>query len=635
MNHEPCAPSHVNYGDLGPWTLNLGPFALCILSFALCILLAGCGGCHPAAPNATRDKAGPDVSERYGEEMLANAIHNLDHFDEYGAGDMQPQILERLAEGSRAEAERSAAPFDPLLTSWPDPEMLRHIVDQLNHWIRMEPPSADWKADPMTAALAKPILELPQMKDLGRMQFSRRDGYALQEAAWLRNISRWARGDFLDDLQRACSLFDWTVRNVQLERSPPDRIPRLPWETLLAGRGTVEERAWLFILLLRQSNIDAAVLAFDGKSETGEGKGERGERKAVKGEKPNTPELQSGGKKQGKVAAESNGKRGANAKLSLRPWCVGVLVDKDVYLFDPLLGLPIPAPGGVTRRPNGLTIRPATLAQCRKDDKLLRRMDLDPSRPYGVRAADLVRVTAMLAASPSELSQRVERLESRLAGDQKIVLTAFPTAAAERWKAAAGIAAARLWDRPFGTLLMREHLSRHAALTHLATMMPFYVRSAALYRGRMLYFKGKFVGENGAMPYYLQARPSNEELLKSSADPLEKLMDVRARQNATYWCGLTACQRGKYDDAVDYFTHRMLQDSRLQESLYGYSDNPWTIGAQYNLARAYEAAGETQRAVLQYGTNALSPGYHGDLLRAKWLEELKVEGGTGKAEEGK
>ena len=106
--------------------------------------------------------------------------------------------------------------------------MLRQVVDRLNQWIRTQPPPADWKPDPLVAGLPKPLADLPQVKDLGQMEFSRFDGYALQEAVWLRDISHWARGDVIDDLERAKSLFDWTVRNIQLEPDRPEPDSAIP-----------------------------------------------------------------------------------------------------------------------------------------------------------------------------------------------------------------------------------------------------------------------------------------------------------------------------------------------------------------------------------------------------------------------
>ena len=180
--------------------------------------------------------------------------------------------MQRLNPQERTGTSPSDRP-NRLLAAWPEPEMLRQIVDRLNQWIRTQQPPADWKLDPMLAALPKPLADLPQVKDLGRMEFSRFDGYALQEAVWLRDVGLWARGDALDDLERAKSLFDWTVRNIQLEADGPSRIPLFPWETLLFGRGTATERAWVFILLARQLGIDAAMLGLE-EGTRGEGRGE-------------------------------------------------------------------------------------------------------------------------------------------------------------------------------------------------------------------------------------------------------------------------------------------------------------------------------------------------------------------------
>ena len=65
-------------------------------------------------------------------------------------------------------------------------------------------------------------------------------------------------------------LFDWTIRNIALDRDSLDRTPQMPWETLLLGHGTAMERAWVFILLARQQGLDAAVLATYAPGAVGE-----------------------------------------------------------------------------------------------------------------------------------------------------------------------------------------------------------------------------------------------------------------------------------------------------------------------------------------------------------------------------
>jgi hypothetical protein len=361
------------------------------------LLLAGC---HKQAATSHQEEATEEaLSGQYHEEMLQLAVDNLNRLEEFNSPDVLEQIINRLDPRNQPKPnDQSGKHFDPLLSSWPEPEMLRQVVDRLNQWIRTQSPPPDWKLDPMVSVLPKPLMELPQIKDLGQMEFSRFDGYALQEALWLRDISHshWARGDLIDDVERAKSLFDWTVRNIQLEPDDPNRIPRFPWETLLYGQGTASERAWVFILLLRQLEIDAAVLAIDVGPAAGEGPGEKRERREERGEgrgegknRQNTSDFEKAAANKKKVggpekAAENKKKASASrvggqkTEQNLHAWCVGVLIEGNVYLFDPLLGLPIPAPNGVTRGAGGqLAIQPATLAQAAADDKLLRRMDAD------------------------------------------------------------------------------------------------------------------------------------------------------------------------------------------------------------------------------------------------------------------
>jgi hypothetical protein len=545
--------------------LKISNFKFQISRSILClVLLVGCRPSQDSAPTGhAAGSAKPATSAQYHNELLTYALDNLNRLEEFDSAEALQQVLERLNTQATSEAGQSDR-TDRLLAAWPEPEMLRQIVDRLNQWIRGQQPPADWKLDPMLAELPKPLADLPQVKDLGGMEFSRFDGYALQEAVWLRDVGLWARGEALHDLERAKSLFDWTVRNIQLEADSPRRIPQFPWEALLFGRGTAAERAWVFILLARQSGIDAAMLGL----ETGK---------------------------------------------EIRPWCVAVLIEGRVYLFDPLLGLQIPAPDGVTRDQKGqLAIRPATLDQIVADGKLLRQMDANENHLYPVKKSDLKHVAVMLEASPTYLAKRMKLLESRLAGPQKMVLTTSPSSQAERWKTLPNLSAVRLWTWPFETLDRRRRLDPRGVQARLAMMLPFYAKPGApLRRGRVLQLKGKFVGEDGATNYYQAARPSNEEVSASSAHVFEKLVYLRGKQDATYWLGLIAYQRGNYPSAVHYFARRTLELA---------ANGPWSDGARYNLARTFEAAGDPERAILQYSSNGDSPGYLGDLLRAKWLK---------------
>ena len=176
---------------------------------------------------------------------------------------MLPQIVRRKEALQRLSPGSWNPKADSLAASWPEPEMLRQVVQRLNQWAPTQPPPSDWRLDPMAGQLPASAKELPQVESLEKMDFSAYDGFALQEAVWLRDLSNWVRGDTLDDLTRTRRMFDWVVCNVQLERDSSDRVPLLPWEILLLGRGTAMERAWLFILMARQQGLDAALVAVE------------------------------------------------------------------------------------------------------------------------------------------------------------------------------------------------------------------------------------------------------------------------------------------------------------------------------------------------------------------------------------
>ena len=158
------------------------------------------------------------------------------------------------------------------------------------------------------------------------------------------------------------------------------------------------ERAWTYILLLRQCGIDAAVLALPATI----------------------------------PAAEKSGNK-------LTPWCVAVLIgdkDKKLYLFDPGLGLPIPAANGITADKAGeLDILPATLDQVVATPKLLEDWPAAPNSPYWASKADLKHAVALVEASPLYVEPRAKRMEASLAGERKMVLNAEPSQQAARFKA--------------------------------------------------------------------------------------------------------------------------------------------------------------------------------------------------------
>jgi tetratricopeptide (TPR) repeat protein len=466
-------------------------------------------------------------------------------------------------------------------------EMLQRAVSRLDQWARDQEPLPDWKPDPMLDTLPEPLARLAAMLELEKLEFPKSDALVLREAAWFRDVAGWARGDAVDELDRARRLFDWTVRNVQLEWGPPaqgsegsGRLLQKPWETLLFGRATATDRAWVFLLLARQQKIDAALVALvDADDPTGE---------------------------------------------RVHPWAVAVLCRGELYLFDPTLGIPIPGPDGVTRGPAGpLDLRPATLAEVAADDGLLRRLDVDAESPYPVKASQVQKVVVLLEASPACLSQRMKLLEAQLVGEEKLVLTTDASAQAERFRACRHVVDVRLWPMPYQVLVQEMQLGPDRARWQQAQLVPFMIavgRLPALWKGRQYHLKGVFTGEENAVAYYQMARPPDSQLQSEKLDPNVRQALTLAKMDASYWLGLIVAEQGNYPAAIDWFAARTLKLDPEGGQAPGSADTPWAAGATYNLARAYEADGQIAKAIQTYRSDAGSPYRDGNLLRARWLE---------------
>jgi len=454
----------------------------------------------------------------------------------------------------------------------PDEQALKQIVDRLNQWSRQSNASSDWQLDPLLKTLNSDLLNhqtlAPRLsaEALGKTNFEPHHGRLLQEAVWLRNISRWAPGNRFDDLGRAEGLFDWTVRNIQLEADEAAPVRR-PWQVLLHGRGTANQRAWVFALLCRQQGLDVAILTSAEATEP-----------ATRFELP------------------------------------AVLIEKQLYVFDARLGLPI-------RGADGQSI--ATLEQLRNDDSLLRRLDLSDA-PYPLTSAALQNVTANIVADTFELSQAAYRLERKLPRDNRIALSVVPSTLSASFEALPGVATVRLWDVPLETLRDQVNLGRAARRAEKTAFEPFVWRPK-LWLARVLHFHGRRRGDDNARSPSKQepiddhrdatalykspeVRPALRDIARASAD--KRRIDTISQTYAAYWLGLLLFDDGKYDVAAQWLRRpELLSD-----------DSPWSFGANYSLARAEEAQDKLQEAIELYEADT-SPQRHGNRLRAKQLRE--------------
>jgi tetratricopeptide (TPR) repeat protein len=362
----------------------------------------------------------------------------------------------------------------------------------------------------------------------------------------------------------------------------------------------------------------------------------------------------AGGEKSGKTLKISNPPAVVPpAKGSLKPWCIGVLLGdkvKRIYLFDHKLGLPIPGPSGIAADEfRQLNVQPATLDEVQSNSKLLDRLALGPESPYWAQKANLKQVIALVEASPLYVAPRAKRIESRLTGDQKLVLNAEPSWQAEHLRAA-GIGEVRLWELPYTTLQRRLALDSNEVIDRLLAYFPFMgLPGSPLYKGRIMHLKGRFYNEKEAIADYQKARPRNrtvaEEMPKIEKAGFELLCSqwkehgrnltpevekelkqiaawearqvgssiIQGKLAASYWLGLIQYDVREFVAALDYFSTRTLQ---FGPSVF------WAAGAHYNIARTLEANGNRQQAIRAYETDIFLRNDTGNLIRARWLREL-------------
>ncbi len=575
-----------------------------LLPLALLVLTSGCGG-DPgaAAPDVALIKKDPDLAQQ-------------DHFG---------IAIDYLKMRDKHNLDRSAS----------------QASFHLNKWIAGESADARWMVDrPLINTIPDSVRSCEAgralLRDdaLAKLEFTLHDIAVLEEARWLHAIATmldatpldpalqpWLPAQGLDaraarTLATSLRVFDWTIRNIQLEPlleypkssaagplspaqagdptanwPPPMRAEPgpgytgEPWHVLMYGSGDAYQRARVFVLLLRQLRIDAAVLGIDART--------------------------------GRA----------------RPWLPAVLIDGQLYLFDTALGLPIPGPGE-----QGI----ATLSQVQNDPSILAALNLGEGYTYPVQQSELDQVVVLLDAAAPQLSQRMLVTEKRLSAAEQMILSIDLARLAERFKNCPAVTDVRLWAVPIEAEIYQQAYRSALAQDPARQRQEFiqhgvFQQHTPIVKGRRCYLLGQFNqqgDEIGAAGHFADSRVTDvtlDEMLRSL--PLQvamgltkpkdlsdqewaiqlaqlKRLQVDSKEHASYWLGLSHQQQHNYGVAVNWLKKRTLDK---------YPDGVWTHGARYNIARCYEAMGNVPDAIQLYRIDE-SPQRHGNLLRAKYLE---------------
>ncbi len=635
-----------------------------LLACLLLLFLAGC----PAESTSTApdEKQTPTQSEQaqYRGPLLRNAIHVLNHLEQF---DETPAVNE--------------------------------VIDRLNQWVRAKETTVEWNADPLIDTLPKKLRSGDWLGRLGDQTFDHDlDGQALREATWLRDVSNSARNGKLDDLTVAEQLFDWTVRNIQLIDDPkqPADVARImrrtPADVLLFGEGTALQRAWVFIGLARQQRLDVVLLAVADPDHPDN-------------PRPWTAALVHDGQlflfdcALGLPIPGPDGKGIATLAQAAENEKVLNQLDLDESHHYPIKSADVgkvfalveASPGYLSQRMKGLqgqltgedrvvlSVAPSEtagrlkgIAHVSPDVKLWPLpFEALAKRQAAEKASPAFRALLGLEMAPfkvppylgKDLAARVSSRQRQLdeiigseessVGEQKVTREGSVVSAGKGSLAIVELANGRQLTFDVGDHVPIIISGKHGKLEELSEGTPVRVTLGAkaevvavttiapsaavvssgdrglqtvdfpLWAGRLLHFQGSYDGEAGAKHFYMEARPGDGEMdevlgeladrykTENQVDPTPQIMARYAqavgqrKRDATFWLGLISFDEKQYDTAADYF----------RWSLKG----PWNGAATYNLARCYEATGHTAEAIklLQEDDSAQRFGNH---LRAQRLK---------------
>ncbi len=254
------------------------------------------------------------------------------------------------------------------------------MVDDLNIWWT----DCGAKSQASVAAPADEVRQLLGDQAAARAAagtFDARDAGHIRLSLLCRVIADKLKAAFPTDVDRAVAAFDFVVRQVALVADERTSPPLTPFEILLFGRGTAEDRAWSVAVILRALDLEAVVIRPHDES----------------GTPPAGP-----------------------------PWLIGVIVpNAGVYLFDPAAGLPIPAREQDVHAV--LLTRPATLADVRADDALLRQLDVPEGAAYPLTAERLQRVKVDVIGDSCVWSGRMAAVQEALPREYAATLSASVT----------------------------------------------------------------------------------------------------------------------------------------------------------------------------------------------------------------
>jgi hypothetical protein len=498
----------------------------------------------------------------------------------------------------------------------PGGDNFRMATQQLNQYFEGTPP-ADYQLDPGARAFLAEQLPPMMLAGLTSQAWSPRGDARHLEDCMLYSSVAGRVGGTGDDLDRVRRVFDWLVEQVQLvpagwlgSRRLP-QVPARPYDVLVRGMGTESEgfwaeRAWLFMALCRQLDIDTGLLTYTRGNVLG----------------PRT-KAASGGS-----GAGEGPPGGPTAARPVVPWICAALVNGKAYLFDARIGMAIPGPDG-----RGV----ATLDDALADTSILEHMDLPGQIPYGTSRASLVssptKIGVLIDSSQGFFTPKMKLLQKELAGKNRTVLYRDPAEQRDHFSQVLGdkLGEVKLWGTPLQ--VEQELFTNPQFMESTKQSLTLFVSEYPLVYARIKQLRGDL---DGAISDYVsfrlvkdvplvsernkpkgqQAGMNKKEKEQTIPPDVQQGLDIYA----TNYMALAQLERSNLKAAKDMFEQVLTMAPEPDPTQPFFVAFRW--GADANLGRIYEAMGEPRLALRHYTRN--NPGAptwqrQGNLLRAREL----------------
>lgn len=469
------------------------------------------------------------------------------------------------------------------------------IVGLMNQWQRFSQGNQvleeEVALDEATLEAWRTRLSERQLKQVRRSAFNRSDVERLRNDLLMNAVVKQAAQRGKNDLERVSLVFGNLVRNTELVTNHPDEVPLSPYQIYLLGKATAADRAWLFAEMLRQLKINTVVLSATRPAD-------------------------------------------AEAWDINQPFVIGVLLDQQVYLFDPKLGLPLTVP-----TPAGAGSAVATLEQVRSNPDILKQYAIADDKPYPVTAEMLKSPGVFIIGDTGLWCYRFNRLQRAFTGSRAMVIseplidiegqqgqiTRIANWPGKPWEASQ----IAVWDYPESQLSGQESLSaqHQQTLTRLTDAWKTPVvgekvkrdnQEVSVARGSNLYLFARLDHAQGKLEDAVKGYTGVRVQLKQRPE-LQEVTErlvyayLMADEDTLYWTGV-----GKVDQGTK--TDRRIATDKLQQYLKVYSKGRWVDASHALLAQLAADAGDFATAISEIQKIAPDhPQRHGfEFLKRTW-----------------